>query len=805
MPPKNAKVAKKRKTSSSSSSNTQTTLDSFRRIGASPHKVSRDSNIQDNTKNHSAAVPMNIDHDASTLSTTQNATLGTFRRPSQLNKVLIRNFKELPAREIPNDYFEEMWENQRRLLLMIFHKEPIQMSLQLAYEACETICRYHKAEEVYRRLESELLVQIQVLATSLSEGLKTNKNEFISALNREWSELCSSLVLIRNIFMELDRRYLIRATEYSSIIDLGKQLFREHVMGFKTLQDQAIKDILALMKDDRDGKKIDKELIRSLITMLLELNMYTDDFEPAFLKSTRDYYQTEADRLLHELTIPDYLLHASQRYKEEGEERIQSYLEQTSKTRLLEAVKAQFVYVKIEQILEKGFDAMMDNVEKEPLHILYTSIVNDRGITHLRAAFSNYIKRRGTDLIRDPKQDARMITSLLGYKAKLDEIVRDCFNNDEMFLNALKESFEAFVNSRRAKPAELLAKFIDSKLRASSKQKNTDEDLEQLLDRLLIIFRYLQGKDAFEAFYKRFLSKRLLLSRSASNDLEKSVLAKLKTECGAGFTKNLEAMFKDIEVSGDLNSEFKSSAKYPHDLDMVFQVNVLAQGIWPTYSMCEFTLPPQMSQCQSAFEGFYPTKFTGRRLTWQNSLASCAVKAYFPLGTKDLTVSLLQTTVLLLFNDTDILSYMAIAQATNMEEKELKRTLQSLACGQHKLLLKDSDGSDVQMSDTFKYNSDFTATSIRLKINVLQQEQSGEERKATETKVLVDRQHQLEAAIVRVMKAKQKLNHTELMDALFSQVRFPLEATDIKKRIESLIDREYLGRDEENPSTYIYK
>ena len=65
------------------------------------------------------------------------------------------------------------------------------------------------------------------------------------------------------------------------------------------------------------------------------------------------------------------------------------------------------------------------------------------------------------------------------------------------------------------------------------------------------------GKDAFEAFYKRFLSKRLLLSRSASNDLEKSVLARLKTECGAGFTKNLEAMFKDIEVSVDLNSEFK--------------------------------------------------------------------------------------------------------------------------------------------------------------------------------------------------------------------------------------------------------
>ena len=76
-------------------------------------------------------------------------------------------------------------------------------------------------------------------------------------------------------------------------------------------------------------------------------------------------------------------------------------------------------------------------------------------------------------MIKDPKQDSRMITSLLAYKAKLDEIVRDCFCNDDNFLHALKESFETFVNSRKAKPAELLAKFIDSKLRGNTKVKET--------------------------------------------------------------------------------------------------------------------------------------------------------------------------------------------------------------------------------------------------------------------------------------------------------------------------------------------
>ena len=48
------------------------------------------------------------------------------------------------------------------------------------------------------------------------------------------------------------------------------------------------------------------------------------------------------------------------------------------------------------------------------------------------------------------------------------------------------------------------------------------------MDRVLILFRYIQGKDVFEAFYKRDLAKRLLLNKSASFDAEKSMLSKLK-------------------------------------------------------------------------------------------------------------------------------------------------------------------------------------------------------------------------------------------------------------------------------------
>ena len=75
----------------------------------------------------------------------------------------------------------------------------------------------------------------------------------------------------------------------------------------------------------------------------------------------------------------------------------------------------------------------------------------------------------------------------------------------------------------------------------------------------MTLFRFIDGKDMFEAFYKKDLSKRLLLSKSASIDAEKSMISKLKAECGSGFTCKLEGMFKDVELSHDVMSSFRES------------------------------------------------------------------------------------------------------------------------------------------------------------------------------------------------------------------------------------------------------
>lgn len=79
-------------------------------------------------------------------------------------------------------------------------------------------------------------------------------------------------------------------------------------------------------------------------------------------------------------------------------------------------------------------------------------------------------------------------------------------------------------------------------------------------------FLWPQGKDVFEAFYKKDLAKRLLLNKSASIDAEKSMISKLKAECGSQFTNKLEGMFKDIDLSKDVGVAFMQAPAVQHQI-----------------------------------------------------------------------------------------------------------------------------------------------------------------------------------------------------------------------------------------------
>lgn len=53
--------------------------------------------------------------------------------------------------------------------------------------------------------------------------------------------------------------------------------------------------------------------------------------------------------------------------------------------------------------------------------------------------------------------------------------------------------------------------------------------------------------------------------------------------------------------------------------------------------------------------------------------------------------------------------------------------------------------------------------------------ETNEEQKATEERVFQDRQYQIDAAIVRIMKMRKTLSHNLLISELFNQLKFPVK------------------------------
>lgn len=58
----------------------------------------------------------------------------------------------------------------------------------------------------------------------------------------------------------------------------------------------------------------------------------------------------------------------------------------------------------------------------------------------------------------------------------------------------------------------------------------TETEIELVLDKTMVLFRFLQEKDVFERYYKQHLAKRLLLNKSVSDDSEKNMISKLKVK-----------------------------------------------------------------------------------------------------------------------------------------------------------------------------------------------------------------------------------------------------------------------------------
>merc|ERR1719456_556868 len=167
----------------------------------------------------------------------------------------------------------------------------------------------------------------------------------------------------------------------------------------------------------------------------------------------------------------------------------------------------------------------------------------------------------GRDVLNDPEKvrdPVSFVQALLALKHKYDVFVKESFKESKDFQMALKQAFEGFLN-RDTRTAQYLSLFVDDLFRKGLKGMSSDVEIDQSLEQVVTVFRFLQDKDVFENFYKQHLARRLLTGRSVSDEAEKSMISKLKSECGHQYTSKLEGMFQDMKLSEDLMKQYKNS------------------------------------------------------------------------------------------------------------------------------------------------------------------------------------------------------------------------------------------------------
>jgi cullin 3 len=115
-----------------------------------------------------------------------------------------------------------------------------------------------------------------------------------------------------------------------------------------------------------------------------------------------------------------------------------------------------------------------------------------------------------------------------------------------------------------------------------------------------------------------------------------------------------------------------------------------------------------------------------------------------------------------------------------------------------KLLTKSTPEFSLSPGDVLALNPDFKSRLMKFKIPLLSaKDQVGKETTKINENLSEDRRHMVEATIVRIMKTRKRLDHNELITEVLKIVSeiFQPSAILIKQRIESLIEKEYLARD----------
>ena len=325
-------------------------------------------------------------------------------------------------------------------------------------------------------------------------------------------------------------------------------------------------------------------------------------------------------------------------------------------------------------------------------------------------------------------------------------------------VKCVEDAMEEALNGDDERFAVCAARYFDETLRADKTPS-------------LRLFRLCRAKDVFEQNYRADLGLRLLghLTRVTSHGAlgrEHDAIKQMGDECGASYVAKLEGMCVDALRSRTMVKGFSHAIVHP---------TLLTRGPWPAYPESPLVLPPLLAQAKVEFEQWYASHHQGRKLRWCDDLGSCAVQA-----TNDTRWSW-----------TSCRRRPAFLQPLTMVFVYRERRSQ-IKVGLDGASFDTVAASLIEARLVVCVDPMYEATRRRPLMGTVappRHDAAAPLRAKVADAVRKDRAYAVDAAVVRVMKARRTLPQKRLVADVLRALVHPASDGDVMARVESLVER----------------
>ena len=716
----------------------------------------------------------------------------------------------------------------------------VQNTADLGDNQCEDLFNYHN-KTIQNFIES-----------CLKKVNKLSNIQLIDGFIKQTENINFLIYWMNRIFTYLDRFYT-KAKQKSSLSKNALNLYRDFF--FQHLQVDVDREVNKLIKEDRNCNLESRPKIKIVLRIINDLdigipkiikennkiswipekqaetegNEYTFAkkwYKDSFDKETKKFAKDKAKADIHNMSAPEYIT-SQLKYLNEENIRENEYINPIFHNEI-NKINYQFLIGENADELGKmdtGIPYMFENKRTDELTKAYQLFnlypVSLKVITN---AFQPYIKKRGEEISQNKeisKDPKKFIPELIKLKKEMDNLVENCFENNNSFQDTKNKSFSTFMNKEFY--AKQLSNYTDFCMKIGFKGK-TEEEVENTLNEIIGLFTCLNTKLVFSIDANSKMSDRLIRNKTISTNYEKKLISKLKQEQGLNYVSKMLQMINDLDKSKKEIDDYKTLSHRGMPNGIKFNVQVISQSAWDINkkSMEKIEIPKYLNDCMEDFDKYYTRKHNGQKLIWCLGLSKVEIQ-YLCFKNKNISTSTLP-------------QYLALLQLEKYNKLSLSKIAEILGCHINTILtdisglvynpsfnpqgLKENGlilgtfndkTKEFKEDDEIYFNNNFSFSRQKFQTLPLTLKKSAAEVKETELEeAQITKKYQdniLQSTLTRIMKSRigQRTTHVWIVNEASKQIDlFRAQPQQIKENIEKLIEKNIMKRSEKDRTCYEY-